>query len=64
MLVPRLNSGMTISAPAQRSMVVILATTPVTCPSGTAAIESYATDVRSRAFPGPEHVYEMKTSKG
>ena len=27
-----------------------------------AAIEGYATDVRSRAFPGPEHVYEMKKS--
>src|SRR5581483_10614858 len=27
-----------------------------------AAIESYAKDVRSRAFPGPEHVYEMKKS--
>jgi 3-methyl-2-oxobutanoate hydroxymethyltransferase len=26
-----------------------------------AAIESYATDVRSRAFPGPEHVYGMKS---
>jgi 3-methyl-2-oxobutanoate hydroxymethyltransferase len=26
-----------------------------------AAIESYAADVRSRAFPGPEHVYAMKT---
>src|SRR3981081_414940 len=26
-----------------------------------AAIEGYATDVRSRAFPGPEHVYGMKT---
>jgi len=25
-----------------------------------AAIESYATDVRSRSFPGPEHVYGMK----
>jgi 3-methyl-2-oxobutanoate hydroxymethyltransferase len=25
-----------------------------------AAIESYAADVRSRAFPGPEHVYAMK----
>jgi 3-methyl-2-oxobutanoate hydroxymethyltransferase len=25
-----------------------------------AAIESYATDVRARAFPGPEHVYGMK----
>ncbi len=24
------------------------------------AIESYARDVRSRAFPGPEHIYEMK----
>ena len=28
-----------------------------------AAVEGYATDVRSRAFPGPEHVYGMK-SKG
>ena len=28
-----------------------------------AAIEGYARDVRSRAFPGPEHVYDMK-SKG
>ncbi|MGC2335817.1 MAG: 3-methyl-2-oxobutanoate hydroxymethyltransferase [Pseudolabrys sp.] len=26
-----------------------------------AAIEGYAKDVRSRAFPGPEHVYGMKT---
>jgi len=26
------------------------------------AIESYAKDVRARAFPGPEHVYEMKKS--
>ncbi len=26
-----------------------------------AAIEAYARDVRSRAFPGPEHTYEMKT---
>jgi 3-methyl-2-oxobutanoate hydroxymethyltransferase len=25
-----------------------------------AAVECYATDVRSRAFPGPEHVYSMK----
>ena len=25
------------------------------------AIEGYASDVRSRAFPGPEHVYGMKT---
>jgi ketopantoate hydroxymethyltransferase len=25
-----------------------------------AAIEGYATDVRCRAFPGPEHVYGMK----
>ena len=29
-------------------------------PAIEAAIEGYATDVRSRAFPGPEHVYEMK----
>jgi 3-methyl-2-oxobutanoate hydroxymethyltransferase len=28
-----------------------------------AAIESYATDVRTRAFPGPEHVYGMKAAK-
>src|SRR3984885_3232533 len=27
-----------------------------------AAIESYATDVRARAFPGPEHVYGMKAT--
>jgi 3-methyl-2-oxobutanoate hydroxymethyltransferase len=26
------------------------------------AIASYARDVKSRAFPGPEHVYEMKKS--
>jgi 3-methyl-2-oxobutanoate hydroxymethyltransferase len=25
-----------------------------------AAIERYATDVRARTFPGPEHVYGMK----
>jgi 3-methyl-2-oxobutanoate hydroxymethyltransferase len=25
-----------------------------------AAIEGYAADVRSRVFPGPEHVYGMK----
>jgi 3-methyl-2-oxobutanoate hydroxymethyltransferase len=25
-----------------------------------AAIEGYATDVRARAFPSPEHVYGMK----
>ena len=25
-----------------------------------AAIEGYAEDVRSRAFPGPDHVYGMK----
>jgi 3-methyl-2-oxobutanoate hydroxymethyltransferase len=30
-------------------------------PAIEAAIEGYATDVRSRAFPGPEHVYDMKT---
>jgi 3-methyl-2-oxobutanoate hydroxymethyltransferase len=29
-------------------------------PSIEAAIQGYATDVRSRAFPGPEHVYGMK----
>jgi 3-methyl-2-oxobutanoate hydroxymethyltransferase len=29
-------------------------------PAIEAAIEAYASDVRSRAFPGPEHVYEMK----
>jgi 3-methyl-2-oxobutanoate hydroxymethyltransferase len=26
-----------------------------------AAIEGYASDVRARTFPGPEHVYGMKT---
>ncbi len=31
-------------------------------PAIEAAIESYARDVRSRAFPGPEHVCEMKKS--
>ena len=31
-------------------------------PAIEAAIEGYATDVRSRAFPGPEHVYGMKKS--
>jgi len=31
-------------------------------PAIEAAIESYANDVRARAFPGPEHVYEMKKS--
>jgi 3-methyl-2-oxobutanoate hydroxymethyltransferase len=25
-----------------------------------AAISAYASDVRSRAFPGPEHVYPMR----
>jgi 3-methyl-2-oxobutanoate hydroxymethyltransferase len=30
-------------------------------PAIEAAIEGYARDVRSRAFPGPEHVYGMKT---
>jgi 3-methyl-2-oxobutanoate hydroxymethyltransferase len=29
-------------------------------PAIEAAIEGHATDVRSRTFPGPEHVYEMK----
>jgi 3-methyl-2-oxobutanoate hydroxymethyltransferase len=28
------------------------------------AIAAYAADVRSRAFPGPEHVYRMKNKKG
>jgi len=31
-------------------------------PAIEAAIEGYAADVRSRTFPGPEHVYEMKQS--
>ena len=30
-------------------------------PAIEAAIEGYAKDVRARAFPGPEHVYGMKT---
>src|SRR5205807_8725538 len=30
-------------------------------PSIEAAIAAYAADVRSRAFPGPEHVYPMRT---
>lgn len=30
-------------------------------PSIEAAIQGYAAEVRSRAFPGPEHVYGMKT---
>jgi 3-methyl-2-oxobutanoate hydroxymethyltransferase len=30
-------------------------------PAIEAAVEGYAKDVRSRAFPGPEHVYGMKT---
>jgi 3-methyl-2-oxobutanoate hydroxymethyltransferase len=29
-----------------------------------AAIQGYAEEVRSRAFPGPEHVYAMKAKKG
>lgn len=29
-------------------------------PAIEAAVERYAADVRSRAFPGPEHVYDMK----
>src|SRR4030081_2475992 len=32
-------------------------------PAIEAAIEGYATDVRARAFPGPEHVYDMKADK-
>ncbi len=31
-------------------------------PSIEAAIKGYADDVRSRSFPGPEHVYGMKTT--
>ena len=30
-------------------------------PAIEAAIKGYAADVRSRSFPGPEHVYGMKT---
>ena len=30
-------------------------------PSIAAAVEAYANDVRARGFPGPEHVYPMKT---
>jgi len=37
-----LNSAAMISVPAQVAMVVILATAPVTCASGTAAIERSA----------------------
>jgi 3-methyl-2-oxobutanoate hydroxymethyltransferase len=32
-------------------------------PAIEAAIEGYARDVRSRAIPGPEHVYDMKARK-
>ena len=28
------------------------------------AVADYAAEVRSRAFPGPEHVYPMKGKKG
>jgi len=28
------------------------------------AIASYAAEVRSRAFPGSDHVYAMKSKKG
>jgi 3-methyl-2-oxobutanoate hydroxymethyltransferase len=28
------------------------------------AIADYAAEVRSRAFPGPQHVYPMKAPKG
>jgi 3-methyl-2-oxobutanoate hydroxymethyltransferase len=31
-------------------------------PAIEAAVESYANDVRTRAFPGPEHVYGMKAT--
>jgi 3-methyl-2-oxobutanoate hydroxymethyltransferase len=30
-------------------------------PSIAAAVEAYANDVRARGFPGPDHVYPMKT---
>jgi 3-methyl-2-oxobutanoate hydroxymethyltransferase len=30
-------------------------------PSIEAAVAGYAAEVRSRAFPGPEHVYPLKT---
>src|SRR4029077_7868900 len=30
-------------------------------PSIEAAVAAYATDVRARAFPGPEHVYPLRT---
>jgi 3-methyl-2-oxobutanoate hydroxymethyltransferase len=33
-------------------------------PSIAKAVEAYATDVRARAFPGPEHVYPMKRKDG
>src|SRR5580765_7336969 len=33
-------------------------------PSIEAAVAAYATDVRARAFPGPEHVYPLKSKKG
>jgi 3-methyl-2-oxobutanoate hydroxymethyltransferase len=28
-----------------------------------AAIAGYASDVRARKFPGPEHVYDMRATK-
>src|SRR4030088_394401 len=30
-------------------------------PSIEAAVAAYATDVRARVFPGPEHVYSLRT---
>jgi 3-methyl-2-oxobutanoate hydroxymethyltransferase len=33
-------------------------------PSIEAAVANYAAEVRSRAFPGPEHVYGMKAKRG
>jgi 3-methyl-2-oxobutanoate hydroxymethyltransferase len=33
-------------------------------PAIEAAVGAYARDVRSRAFPGPEHVYGMKEKRG
>jgi 3-methyl-2-oxobutanoate hydroxymethyltransferase len=32
-------------------------------PAIEAAVAAYATDVRARAFPGPEHVYSMRSSR-
>ena len=34
---------------------------PVLASGAMAAIREYAAEVRSRAFPGPQHVYPMRT---